>query len=116
MKERVDRISGELCAMERCRWKSAESLGERLGGDFAGFCRRAAAEFFGQKGGAGNRCGAAAAKEARFRDTPVNDASRELQYVAADWIAYLHRYRGAGQFSSIARITKVIENGFAEHP
>jgi len=23
-----------------------------------------------------------------FRDTPVNDASRELQYVAADWIAY----------------------------
>jgi len=27
-----------------------------------------------------------------------------------------HRYRGAGQFSSIARITKVIENGFAEHP
>jgi len=35
--------------MERCRWKSAESLGERLGGDFAGFCRRAAAEFFGQR-------------------------------------------------------------------
>lgn len=115
MKERVDRISGQLCAVESCRWKSAESLGERLGGDVAGFCTRAATEFFGQEGRAGNRCGAAAAEKARFRDTPFNNARRELQDVATDWIANLHGCRGIGQFSGIARIPKVIENGFAEH-
>ena len=115
MKESIDRISGQLCTVEGCRWKSFERLRERFGGDAAGFRRRAAPEFFGQEGGAGNRRSAAAAKKARFRDTAVNNARRKLEDVATDRIAYLHRCSGAGQFSGIARIAKVIEKRFAEH-
>jgi len=116
LKERVDHVSRELCAVESGRGKSPESLGEQFGGDLAGLRRRAATEFFGQEGGAGNRCGASAAKKARFGDAPVHNASRELEDVTTNRIACLYRCRGAGQFSRIARITKVIENGFAEHP
>src|SRR5438876_797171 len=49
-------------------------------------------------------------------ETGVHDSRREPQDIPADGIAYLDRCRGAGQLPRIARIAKVIENSFAEHP
>jgi len=115
LKEGADCVSGELCAMEGCRRKSAERLGKKIGGDRAGLGGRAAAEFFGEEGGAGNGGGATAAEEAGLDDMTIHDARGQLEDVAADGIACFHRCRRAGKFASVARVAEVIENGLAEH-
>jgi len=109
-------VSGELRAVKRGAWKLPQGFGEGFRSDGSRFSGSATGKALGQNGGARNRSRATAAKEARFLDAAVHDSRGELEDIAADGIAYLDRRRGAGQFPRIARIAKVIENSFAEHP
>jgi len=115
LKEGADCVSGELCAMEGCRRKSAERLGKKIGGDRAGLGGRAAAEFFGEEGGAGNGGGAATAEEAGFGDVTIHDACGQLEDIAANGVADFYYCGRAGKFPGVARVAEVIENGLAEH-
>ena len=58
---------------------------------------------------------AAAAKKPHFRDSSFDDFCGQLEDVTADGIADLDRGGSTGQLSGIARVAKMIENGFAEH-
>ena len=115
MEEHSDRIGGELRAVERRRRESFQNTGNGFRGDGTGFDERAAAEFFRQDGGGSNRRRAASAEKTCFRNAPVNNARRKFEDVAADGIAYLDGNAGAGKLPGVARVSEVIENGFAEH-
>ena len=116
MQECSDGVGREVGAVEGSVWKTAEGGGKRIGGDGASFAQCDVAQLFRQKRSASDRRGAAAAKEARFDDTARFETREELQNISTDWIGHFHNSRGSGQFSRIARIAKVIENSFAEHP
>jgi len=45
----------------------------------------------------------------------IHDTRGKFQNVAANRIARLPSYGRTGQFTGVARIAEVIENGFAEH-
>ncbi len=96
-------------------WKPAQGRRERLGSDGPDLGNRAQAKSLGQNRSASNRRGTTTAQEACFRNVAVRDSRREFQYVAADGIAYFDDGGGFGKFAGIARVTKVIENSFAEH-
>lgn len=115
MKQGVDRVGSELCAVQSRRGKSTERLRDRFRGEGAGFGNRAAAELFGQEGSARNGCGAPTAQEPGLLDAAVRDSRRELQDIAANGIAYFDRGSGIGQLAGVARIAEMIENSFAEH-
>ena len=115
MQERTNGVGGKLCAVKGSRGQAAEGLGKRFRGDGARFGKRAAVNLLRQERGAGDGGGAAAAKKACFCDASVHDASRNLQDVAADRIAYLDCTGGITEFAHVARIAKVLENSFAEH-
>lgn len=68
-----------------------------------------------EKGRAGNRGGAAATKKANFEDASIFDARRKLENVSTDGVADFNASCRVGEVTSIARITEVIEDGFAEH-
>jgi hypothetical protein len=72
-------------------------------------------KLFGQKRSASNSSRAAATKESYFGDASRFEARKELKNISADRICNFDGRRGSGQFASVARIAKVIENGFAEH-
>ncbi len=113
--ERAEGIGGELRAVKRRRREPAKSFGESIGRDGAEVRERTRLELFGEKRGAGDRGGAPTAKEASFRDAAVFEPGKQLQDVAANRIGYFDGSGGAGEFTRVARIAKVIENGFAEH-
>ena len=114
--ERAERVCGELRTMKRGGREPAQTFRERLRRDGAEVRERTRLELFGEQRGAGNRGGAAAAKEANFRDAAVFEPGKQLQDVAANRIGHFDRSGSAGEFTRVARIAKVIENSFAEHP
>ena len=114
-KERRKGIRGELCAVKSRGGKPPKGLGERIGGDGPSLGIGTAAKLFGQERSASDCGGAAAAEETHLSDSAGFDARGEFQDVAADGIADLNRGGGAGQFTDIARVAEVIEQGFAEH-
>lgn len=115
MEQCADRVGGKLRAVERRGRKAAQHIRKRFCGDGAGFGERAATEFFGQDRSGSNRCGAAPAEKARFRNTPIHNARRYLEDVAADGIAYFDGNACARELPGVARVAEVVENGFAEH-
>ena len=113
--ERAEGVGGELRTMKRRGREPGEGFRERLWCDGAEVRERTQLELFGEKRGAGNRGGAAAAKEASFHDAAVFEPGKQLQDVTANRISHFDRSGSAGEFTRVARIAKVIENGFAEH-
>lgn len=106
---------GELGSVHGGGWKVAESAGDIFCGDGAGVGDSFAGEFFGEERGAGDCRGAALAEETCFGDAAVFDASREMQDVAADRVGDFDGSCGVGEFTGVAWVLEVIEDGGAEH-
>lgn len=115
MQERNDGVGGKLRAMKGSLRKAAKRCGKRIGGDGASLRWCEVAQLFRQERSASDRRGAAAAKEARFRDAAQFETCEEFQNISADRIGHFDNNRGAGQFARVARVAEVIENCFAEH-
>ena len=115
MKKGCDGVSSKLRAVES-RWrKISQRRGKRFGSDRPSFCRCAASKLFCQERRACDSCGATTAEEAGLSDSTRFEVRKELQDVPANWIRNFNGCRGPGKFAGVARIAKVIENGFAEH-
>jgi len=113
--QRFDRVCCELRAMHRCGRQAAEAGGDRCARESGGALWSCALQTLRHE-----RCGCygrgtTATEETRFRDLSTVHAHREAQHVAAHRIAHLHRVRRAGQFARVARLAKMVENGFTEH-
>ena len=85
------------------------------GADRANFRWRVTAEPLREQRGAGYRGGATAAQKARFDDAAVFDSNGKLKNVAANGIADFNGCIGVREFTGVARVAEVIEDGVAEH-
>jgi len=101
--------------MERSRWQSSKSLGKRALRKTLRFFQSAPGDLLREKGSAGNRGRAAAAKKAGFEYASILDLCRQSENVSADRVADFNCGRRPCEFSGIARMTEVFEDGCAEH-
>jgi hypothetical protein len=115
LEKRSKAVGGELSAVKRGVRKSSESLGEKFRRNRTSVGEGTGFELLGEERGASDCGGAAAAEEANFRDAAVFEAGEQLQDVAANGIGDFDGSGSAGEFTRVARIAEVIENGFAEH-
>jgi len=115
LEQRREAVSGELGAVKRGGRESSESFGERLRRNGTKFGKRTRLKLLGEERGASDCGGAAAAEKANFGDAPVFKPGKKLEDVAANGIGHFHDGGRVREFAGVARITEMIENGFAEH-
>jgi len=113
--ERREGIRSELGAVKSGWREISEGRGERFRRyrTELGNCFRR--HLLCEQRGAGDRSSTAPAQKTRFRDRSIFHAGRKLQNIPTDGIRDLQRGRCVREFAGIPGITKVIEDGVAEH-